>query len=106
MNVRYSNSFLVGGLGLAYIFTCLSALFLTLMFLQKYYRITNLVLLIPALCFMSVPFAWYFVSDAKLEQTLVKYKILVFYEVFGVLELVCFLGGRYYANKLYGADFT
>ena len=69
INVRYSNSFLVAGLAVAYFFTLLSTLFLVMMFCQKYYRITNIVLLIPALAFLTVPLVWYFVSDARLEET-------------------------------------
>ena len=103
--MRYSSSLLVVGLGLAYLFTFLSALFLILMFCQKYYRITNLVLLIPALCFIICPLVWFFVSDARLNETEVRYEVIIILETFGILELICFLGGRYYANKLYGADF-
>ena len=75
------------------------------MFCQKYYRITNLVLLIPALCFIICPLVWLIVSDARLNQTEVRYQVIIILETFGILELICFLGGRYYANKLYGADF-
>ena len=96
---------MVAGLVIAYFFTLLSTLFLVMMFCQKYYRITNIVLLIPALAFLTVPLVWYFVSDARLEETQVRFGPLVILEIFGVLDLICYFGGRYYANKLYGADF-
>lgn len=104
-NIRYSNSLLVAGLIVAYVFTLLSTLFLVMMFCQKYYRITNIVLLVPALCFLCSPLIWYFTSEARNDLTEVRWSPLITLEVFGILELICFLGGRYYANKLYGADF-
>ena len=96
---------MVVGLGLAYLFSSVSIILLVSMFCQKYYRITNVVLLVPALCFMIVPIVWYYVSDAPLHETNIRWDPLIVIEVFGLLELLCYLGGRYYANKLYGADF-
>ena len=96
---------MVVGLGLAYFFSCVSIILLVSMFLQKYYRITNVVLLVPALCFIIVPIVWYYGSDARLHETNIRWDPLIVIEVFGVMELFCYLGGRYYANKLYGADF-
>ena len=105
MNLRWSSSIMVGGLGIAYLFTAISILLLVSMFCQKYFRITNVVLLVPALCFLITPIVWYSVSDAPKNETLIRWDPLIVIEVFGVLELLCYLGGRYYANKLYGADF-
>ena len=105
IGVRWSNSFLVAGLLLAYIFTIISTIMLFMMFCQKYFRFTNCVLFIPALSNLTVPIIWYFVSDSRAATTQVKWSTIGLIEIFGVLELLCYLGGRYYTSKLYKADF-
>ena len=52
-----------------------------------------------------MPIIWYFWSTSEADNTLVHYESLAFIFGFGVLELIAYIGGRYYMNKLYGADF-
>ena len=103
--MRWSNSFLVAGLVVAYVFTFIGTVLLFMMLCQKHFRFTNCVLFIPALSNLTVPVVWYFVSDSSEATTEVKWSTLGLIEIFGVLELLCYLGGRYYTSKLYKADF-
>ena len=106
MHVKYSNSFLVGGLGVAFVFTMVNLVLLVLMFWKKYYRFTNLVLVVPVLSFFVTPVVWYYVSYARNNDTEVIWNTIYLIFLFGFLELICYMGGIYYTNKLYKADFN
>ena len=96
--IRYSNSFLVAGLAIAFVFTLISMVMLILMFFKKYYRFTNCVLFVPGFSFLVVPIVWYLISDSISETTEVRWITLGIIEVFGLLEMICYCGGRYYTG--------
>ena len=75
------------------------------MLCKKHFRFTNCALLIPALAFLVSPVLWFFLSHSALETTEVRYEAIIVLEIFGILELFCYFGGRYYTSKLYKADF-
>ena len=103
--VRVNNTVLVIGLAIAFIFSVISLVLLLLMFDQRYYRFTNLVLFVPGFTFVIMPIGWYYLSKARDENTEVQWMTLHLIFIFGILQLICYGFGRYYVNKLYKADY-
>ena len=64
-----------------------------------YFRWTNLILIGQSVQFIVTPLIWYLIADGPDSCTRYGFFVLVM-PVMGVMLLICYAWGRYYANKL------
>ena len=97
-----SNTVLNSGFAFALIFTICAAIFIVLMFKGRHYRYTNALMLASSLILLSSMAIWFYLSGVYQNEVRIGPSFYIIISV-GMLQLICYIGCRYFTSKLYDA---